>query len=97
MPERVAAPPAPTSAAQASLEGELAVLLSRHAVPGQLPQLLAWMENLLIDRALSESQGNKKAAADRLGLQRTTLVEKLRRRQKAQRHLGGELFTNEAG
>jgi sigma-54 specific flagellar transcriptional regulator A len=32
--------------------------------------------------ALSSTQGNKKAAADMLGLQRTTLVEKLKRRDR---------------
>ena len=31
---------------------------------------------------MKQAKGNKKAAADLLGLQRTTLVEKLRRRQR---------------
>ena len=50
------------------------------AFPVDLPTLLRRLEDEYIDAALSRSQGNKKAAADLLGLQRTTLVEKLRRR-----------------
>ncbi|MBL8918642.1 MAG: sigma-54-dependent Fis family transcriptional regulator [Myxococcaceae bacterium] len=48
--------------------------------PLDLPTLLRRIEDELIDAALQQAQGNKKAAADLLGLQRTTLVEKLRRR-----------------
>lgn len=48
--------------------------------PMDLPTLLRRIEDELIDAALQQAQGNKKAAADLLGLQRTTLVEKLRRR-----------------
>ena len=50
------------------------------AFPVDLPTLLRRMEDEYIDAALFRTQGNKKAAADLLGLQRTTLVEKLRRR-----------------
>jgi sigma-54 specific flagellar transcriptional regulator A len=50
--------------------------------PIDLPGLLRRMEDAYIDAALARTQGNKKAAADLLGLQRTTLVEKLRRRQR---------------
>jgi sigma-54 specific flagellar transcriptional regulator A len=39
------------------------------------------LEDRYIEMALRASEGNKKAAADMLGLQRTTLVEKLRRRR----------------
>jgi sigma-54 specific flagellar transcriptional regulator A len=49
-----------------------------------LPGLLRRVEDTYIDAALLRTQGNKKAAADLLGLQRTTLVEKLRRRQREQ-------------
>ncbi len=52
------------------------------AGPVDLPGLLRRLEDAYIDAALSRTSGNKKAAADLLGLQRTTLVEKLRRRQR---------------
>ncbi|WP_373049444.1 sigma-54 interaction domain-containing protein [Vulgatibacter sp.] len=55
--------------------------LSLPTLPVNLPQLLREMEDRLIVAALAQSGGNKRAAADLLGLQRTTLVEKLRRRQ----------------
>jgi sigma-54 specific flagellar transcriptional regulator A len=48
--------------------------------PVDLPRILRRLEEAYIDAALSRTGGNKKAAADLLGLQRTTLVEKLRRR-----------------
>jgi sigma-54 specific flagellar transcriptional regulator A len=47
-----------------------------------LPTLLHRLEESFIDAALTHTCGNKKAAADLLGLQRTTLVEKLRRRTR---------------
>ena len=50
--------------------------------PVDLPGLLRRLEEAYIDAALSRTGGNKKAAADLLGLQRTTLVEKLRRRTR---------------
>ena len=50
--------------------------------PVDLPGLLRGLEDTYIDAALARTGGNKKAAADLLGLQRTTLVEKLRRRQR---------------
>jgi sigma-54 specific flagellar transcriptional regulator A len=50
--------------------------------PVNLPTLLRELEVKYIDAALDCSQGNKKAAADLLGLQRTTLVEKLKRRDR---------------
>jgi sigma-54 specific flagellar transcriptional regulator A len=50
--------------------------------PVDLPSLLRRLEDEYIDAALQQAQGNKKAAADLLGLQRTTLVEKLRRRSR---------------
>ena len=50
--------------------------------PVDLPGLLRRLEEAYIDAALNRTGGNKKAAADLLGLQRTTLVEKLRRRNR---------------
>jgi sigma-54 dependent transcriptional regulator, flagellar regulatory protein len=50
--------------------------------PVDLPGMLRRLEEAYIDAALLQTRGNKKAAADLLGLQRTTLVEKLRRRQR---------------
>jgi sigma-54 specific flagellar transcriptional regulator A len=50
--------------------------------PVDLPGMLRRLEDAYIDAALARSGGNRKAAADMLGLQRTTLVEKLRRRQR---------------
>jgi sigma-54 specific flagellar transcriptional regulator A len=50
--------------------------------PVDLPAMLRRLEEAWIDAALAHTAGNKKAAADLLGLQRTTLVEKLRRRHR---------------
>ncbi len=53
--------------------------------PGQpidLPALLRRIEDDFIDAALFATAGNRKEAASLLGLQRTTLVEKLRRRNR---------------
>ncbi|MFO0596292.1 MAG: sigma-54 dependent transcriptional regulator [Myxococcaceae bacterium] len=50
--------------------------------PIDLPALLRALEESYITAALQQAGGNRKAAADLLGLQRTTLVEKLRRRQR---------------
>ncbi len=50
--------------------------------PVDLPRILRRLEEAYIDAALARTGGNKKAAADLLGLQRTTLVEKLRRRSR---------------
>lgn len=44
-----------------------------------LEQYLRDIERALIRRALERAQGNKRKAADMLGLKRTTLVEKLKR------------------
>jgi sigma-54 dependent transcriptional regulator, flagellar regulatory protein len=51
------------------------------ARPVDLPGMLRRLEEAYIDAALAKTGGNRKAAADLLGLQRTTLVEKLRRRR----------------
>jgi sigma-54 specific flagellar transcriptional regulator A len=52
------------------------------AGPVDLPGMLRRIEDAYIDAALARTGGNRKAAADLLGLQRTTLVEKLRRRSR---------------
>lgn len=49
-------------------------------LPVDLPVLLRQLEDAYIEAALQQTNGNKKAAARLLGLGRTTLVEKLRRR-----------------
>ena len=54
----------------------------RAGFPIDLPLLLRKLEDTYIVAALNQARGNKKAAADLLGLQRTTLVEKLKRRNR---------------
>jgi sigma-54 specific flagellar transcriptional regulator A len=54
----------------------------RPKFPIDLPNLLRSVEDAYIASALAQAGGNRKAAADLLGLQRTTLVEKLRRKQR---------------
>jgi sigma-54 dependent transcriptional regulator, flagellar regulatory protein len=49
-------------------------------LPLDLPTYLRDLEKAYIDEALSQTRGNKKEAARLLGMGRTTLVEKLRRR-----------------
>lgn len=49
-------------------------------LPVDLPRLLRETEEAYIELALVQSQGNKKEAAKLLGMGRTTLVEKLRRK-----------------
>jgi sigma-54 specific flagellar transcriptional regulator A len=51
-------------------------------LPIDLPRILRELEDTYIEAALAQANGNKKLAAELLGLQRTTLVEKLRRRAK---------------
>ena len=58
-------------------------LVASYDLPMEVPAFLADVEAAFIEKALAETNGNKKAAAELLGLQRTTLVEKLRRREKA--------------
>ncbi len=55
---------------------------ARFEMPIDLPAMLKNLEDAYIDAALAQAGGNRKSAADLLGLQRTTLVEKLRRRQR---------------
>ena len=48
--------------------------------PIDLPTMLRDLENAYINAALQQTGSNKKEAAKLLGMGRTTLVEKLRRR-----------------
>ena len=52
-------------------------------LPVDLPVLLRQLEDAYIRAALEQTHSNKKEAAKLLGLGRTTLVEKLRRRNLA--------------
>jgi sigma-54 specific flagellar transcriptional regulator A len=52
-------------------------------LPVDLPVLLRELEDAYIKAALAQTHSNKKEAAKLLGLGRTTLVEKLRRRNLA--------------
>jgi DNA-binding NtrC family response regulator len=49
-------------------------------LPVDLPTMLRQIENAYINAALTQTRCNKKEAAKLLGMGRTTLVEKLRRR-----------------
>jgi DNA-binding NtrC family response regulator len=55
------------------------------ALPVDLPTMLKEIENTYINAALAQTRSNKKEAAKLLGMGRTTLVEKLRRRSMAAR------------
>jgi sigma-54 specific flagellar transcriptional regulator A len=69
-----------TDAADASSAGAPVV-----ALPVDLPTMLRQIENAYINAALAQTRCNKKEAAKLLGMGRTTLVEKLRRRSMAAR------------
>jgi sigma-54 dependent transcriptional regulator, flagellar regulatory protein len=75
-------PPAPDAFRLASDEPVEVDPGLEHGRSVDLPRLLRRLEEAYIDAALRRTSGNKKAAADLLGLQRTTLVEKLRRRSR---------------
>lgn len=55
----------------------------RLMLPLDLPTMLRELENAYLDAALEQTSGNKKEAARLLGMGRTTLVEKLRRRESS--------------
>jgi DNA-binding NtrC family response regulator len=61
--------------------GPAIVDLPPHGV--DLRMLLTQLEDRLISQALERTGGNKNRAAELLGMNRTTLVEKLRRRTVA--------------
>jgi sigma-54 specific flagellar transcriptional regulator A len=82
-PAPAAAPAAPADARPSFLAAEPLEPVELDASrPVDLPAMLRRLEDSYIDAALARTGGNRKAAADLLGLQRTTLVEKLRRRQR---------------
>ena len=68
----------PRELQQASLS-EPAVLPAIPEEGFDLPAYVAAIERQLIQRALDDTDGNRQQAARRLGVKRTTLVEKLRR------------------
>ena len=77
-----------TSTATASASASANPILSVNpssapSLPVDLPALLRDLEESYIAAALDHAGGNKTLAADLLGLGRTTLVEKLRRRARA--------------
>ncbi len=82
LPPLVIAPPEDTAAAPQAAAETPPMALDQVELPLDLPAMLRKLEDQLIDRALIRTNGNRKAAADMLGLQRTTLVEKLRRRTR---------------
>jgi sigma-54 specific flagellar transcriptional regulator A len=55
-----------------------------------LKEYLANLEKALIEQALGHSEGVVARAADRLGVRRTTLVEKMRKYQMLKKHDGSE-------
>ncbi len=66
------------------------VKAASEALPADLPAYLRDLEWSFIERALTETGGNKQAAARMLGLGRTTLVEKIRRRKREIRSANAE-------
>ena len=68
-------------------DGEIGHLMPEPivALPVDLPTMLRQIENAYINAALTQTHCNKKEAAKLLGMGRTTLVEKLRRRTAASR------------
>jgi DNA-binding NtrC family response regulator len=72
----------PTPEPQPALAAVAAVPVN---LPVDLPTMLRQLEDAYIRAALTRTQFNKKEAAKLLGMGRTTLVEKLRRRNLAAR------------
>jgi sigma-54 specific flagellar transcriptional regulator A len=68
-------------AARVERDGLFVEHAPRPLLPVNLTELLRDLENEYIDAALEQTRGNRQAAAALLGLQRTTLVEKLKRRE----------------
>ena len=77
-PQTAAAPPAD---ARPSVDTTFPLLPENPEFPLDLPDLLRSIEDHYIDAALAQADGNKQAAANMLSLRRTTLVEKIRRRE----------------
>ena len=63
-----------------------AIKIDNGKIPDRYPREVPHQQGVIVldtaSAALLRTRGNKKAAADLLGLQRTTLVEKLRRRSR---------------
>jgi DNA-binding NtrC family response regulator len=82
-----AATPAPESAtvgaAAADITSDQTTATAPVRLPVDLPTMLREIENTYINAALAQTRSNKKEAAKLLGMGRTTLVEKLRRRSMA--------------
>ena len=74
--------PSEVPAMQLPMPEKLLADAASPTLPIDLPALLRTLEDAYIAAALQQAGGNRKAAADLLGLQRTTLVEKLRRRAR---------------
>jgi sigma-54 specific flagellar transcriptional regulator A len=72
----------PAPAAVIPIAAPVPAVPAEQKFPVDLPAMLKALEDTYIDAALAQAEGNRKLAADLLGLQRTTLVEKLRRRQR---------------
>jgi sigma-54 specific flagellar transcriptional regulator A len=68
---------------EARSDGAPAAVVPAVTLPVDLPTLLRDLEDAYIRAALAHTQCNKKEAAKLLGMGRTTLVEKLRRRNLA--------------
>ena len=69
--------PASMVTPERALAAEAADALGRGAI--DLGKTMAQIEAMLIQTALRIEDGNKSRAADRLGLSRTTLLDKLKR------------------
>ena len=80
-PRPVAISNPPGMGAPGSLASATSGVLPAQGV--DLPAVLAELEERLIQEALERTGGNKNQAAKFLGLNRTTLVEKLRKRARA--------------
>jgi DNA-binding NtrC family response regulator len=63
-----------------AIDGGMGAPAPAVALPVDLPTMLRQIENAYINAALTQTHCNKKEAAKLLGMGRTTLVEKLRRR-----------------
>jgi len=79
-PARPTPTPAPRAVAVEAPPPPVLSSVSTFRLPVDLPRLLRETEETYIRMALEESGGNKKEAAKLLGMGRTTLVEKLRRK-----------------
>jgi sigma-54 specific flagellar transcriptional regulator A len=73
----------PTAVADLHADGGVSSSEPIVALPVDLPTMLRQIENAYINAALTQTRCNKKEAAKLLGMGRTTLVEKLRRRTAA--------------